>query len=136
DELCTDDEAYQRFRRVVRHRGIQRLFFSLPLGWRRGIANYFRERSKAAGRHKSYQITDVNADACELLMAHHHVKSLIHGHTHRPAVQAMAPQPETHRRIVLPDWELDHAQPPRSGWLSIHRQKVTLHQCGQPTIKC
>lgn len=136
DELCIDDHAYQRFRRIVRNRGVQAVFHALPLRWRRDIANHFRERSKAAGRHKSYRITDVNIEACKQLMARYQVESLIHGHTHRPALHPMPPQPETHRRIVLPDWELDHAQPPRSGWLSLHAQQVSLHQLGLPTIEC
>ena len=50
---------------------------------------------------KSDDIMDVNADAVAEAMASHGVKTLIHGHTHRPMVH----QADGITRIVLGDWE-------------------------------
>lgn len=126
DELCTDDRAYQRFRGIVRNRFVQAVFLACPLGWRQGIARYFRQRSRQAGQYKSPTITDVNVSACQQVLAEQGLSMLVHGHTHRPAI---------HRdeaagcvRIVLPDWEADHHQPARRGWLSVDQDSLTLHQ--------
>lgn len=125
DELCTDDHAYQRFRRTVRHPLVQRLFLACPLAWRRGIANYFRRRSQQAGQYKSAMITDVNPLAWQALLALHGLSVLVHGHTHRPADHLT---PDGKRRIVLPDWEADHSQPVRGGWLVVDTEGLRLHQ--------
>lgn len=126
DELCTDDHAYQRFRRLVRNRLVQRVFLACPLAWRLGIARYFRRRSQQAGQYKSAMITDVNEQAWQTLLERQGLNILVHGHTHRPAI---------HRddagglcRIVLPDWEADHSQPARYGWLCVDASGLTLHQ--------
>src|SRR5690554_2187871 len=39
DTLCTDDHSYQRFRKVIRWRPLQKLLLALPLSWRMRIAN-------------------------------------------------------------------------------------------------
>lgn len=137
DELCTDDRSYQRFRNIVRKPLVQRAFYTLPLSWRKAIANYFRERSKAAGKHKSYTITDINNEACAQLLAKHKVAVLVHGHTHRPAIHTMSSNNNTHQiRIVLPDWELDDLFAQRSGWLSISSTQMVLHQLNQADRPC
>lgn len=124
DELCIDDHAYQRFRRLVRNRWVQALFAACPLSWRRGIANYFRRRSRQAGQYKSAIITDVNSQAWQALLAQQGLSVLVHGHTHRPAEHMAA---DGKRRIVLPDWEADHSQPVRGGWLSVDTDGFNLH---------
>lgn len=136
DELCTDDHSYQRFRRIVRHKLTQALFYSLSLKSRQRIANFFRKRSKAAGQHKTYQITDVNAGACLDIMLLNNQPTLIHGHTHRPTLHHLDAQHPDYRRIVLPDWEFDHSQPPRAGWLSITNEHITLHRQGHDDLLC
>ncbi|MFC7420310.1 UDP-2,3-diacylglucosamine diphosphatase [Iodobacter arcticus] len=100
DALCTDDLAYQRFRRIVRHPLVQTLFLALPRRWRQGQVEKLRQRSKASNQMKRSEIMDVNEEAIEQLMAQHHVQTLIHGHTHRPALHKLA----CGQRWVLPDW--------------------------------
>lgn len=136
DELCTDDHSYQRFRRIVRHPLTQALFYSLRLNTRLRIANFFRKRSKAAGQHKTYQITDVTPQACVDVMLKHQQPTLIHGHTHRPALHTMGAEHPDYRRIVLPDWELDHSQPHRAGWLAIDGKQMVLHRLGHDDLMC
>ena len=53
------------------------------------------------------EIMDVNAGAVAEAFRRAGVRSLVHGHTHRPAVHALTVDGAPVRRIVLGDW---HAQ--------------------------
>jgi UDP-2,3-diacylglucosamine hydrolase len=59
-----------------------------------------RAKSKAANANKPSAIMDVNLNAVEKVMSKHQVKTLIHGHTHRPNRH----QHKQGERIVLGDW--------------------------------
>lgn len=100
DTLCTDDVDYIRFRKKIRHPISKFLLQSLPLKLRQKLANNMRARSKAANANKPSAIMDVNRDAVEAVMSKHQVKTLIHGHTHRPDRH----QHSSSERIVLGDW--------------------------------
>ena len=102
DLLCTRDVNYQRFRRVVRHPLTRRLFLATPLAWRQRIAHRTRAGTIASMRRKDDGIMDVDETTVAEVMAHHKVKLLIHGHTHRPAVHHY--ESDQRRRIVLGDW--------------------------------
>ncbi|MFK0375456.1 UDP-2,3-diacylglucosamine diphosphatase [Pandoraea sp. NPDC090278] len=113
DQLCTDDVGYQRFRRVA-HSPLGKAFFlTLPLRVRMGIADRIRRRSAAKGAHRmAYADADANAHAIAALLEAAGERTLVHGHTHRPARHVDG------RRVrwVLPDWEFD-VDPPRGGYL-------------------
>lgn len=104
DLLCTDDRAYQRWRRFSRRRWAQWIFLHLPRARREKISGGLRSGSDAAKRNKAENIMDVNAGAVRSLMAQHGVTQLIHGHTHRPGTYAVALPIGDAQRIVLPDW--------------------------------
>jgi UDP-2,3-diacylglucosamine hydrolase len=104
DTLCTDDRAYQRYRRVVHDPAVQRAYLSLPARVRAGIAGFARRRSAAATAGKPARIMDVNPGAVDAALRRHGVHLLIHGHTHRPAVHEFALDGAAARRIVLGDW--------------------------------
>ncbi|MCI3204702.1 UDP-2,3-diacylglucosamine diphosphatase [Pandoraea capi] len=111
DQLCTDDVGYQRFRRIA-HSPLGKAFFlTLPLRLRMGIADRIRRRSAAKGAHRM-AYADANANAIAALLDAAGERTLVHGHTHRPARHAHG------RRVrwVLPDWEFD-IDPPRGGYL-------------------
>ncbi|ODP30650.1 UDP-2,3-diacylglucosamine diphosphatase [Pandoraea sp. ISTKB] len=111
DQLCTDDVGYQRFRRIA-HSPLGKAFFlTLPLRLRMGIADRIRRRSAAKGAHRM-AYADANANAIAALLDAAGERTLVHGHTHRPARHADG------RRVrwVLPDWEFD-IDPPRGGYL-------------------
>lgn len=128
DEYCTEDRAYQRFRRIVRNAAVQRLFLGLGRGARRAIARWARARSMSANRSKNSLIMDVSPRAVARAYERSGVDLMVHGHTHRPAVHRIEIGARTCTRIVLPDWECDHARPPRGGWLVIDRDGPRL--CG------
>jgi UDP-2,3-diacylglucosamine hydrolase len=49
-------------------------------------------------------IMDVNETAVQEQMLQHHVRLLIHGHTHRPAIHTFELEGKSARRIVLAEW--------------------------------
>ena len=103
DALCTDDVAYQRFRKVIRNPILLGILKRTPLNFRQKLANGFRKKSSETKQLKSYDIMDVNLHAVE--NAIHQVDFLIHGHTHRPEIHEVINK----KRIVLGDWREDTA---------------------------
>ena len=104
DTLCTDDQAYQRYRRRVHNPIIQWLFLHLPLRVRLKIAAKMRAKSQQANQHKSQMIMDVNPEAVLERLRYHEVDTLIHGHTHRPAIHQLATENGSAQRAVLGAW--------------------------------
>ena len=104
DTLCTDDIAYQNYRKKARNPFIQKSLLMLSVKRRLKIAEGLRNKSKSAIQEKSEEIMDVNQHTVEQVMQKHKVKHLIHGHTHRPAEHEFNLNGEKHQRIVLGDW--------------------------------
>jgi UDP-2,3-diacylglucosamine hydrolase len=104
DTLCTDDRAYQLYRRLVHSPAVQAFYLGLPVRFRAGIAAWARRRSTAANAGKAPAIMDVNPLAVTDALRRHGVRLLIHGHTHRPATHALELDGQMARRIVLGDW--------------------------------
>jgi UDP-2,3-diacylglucosamine hydrolase len=104
DMLCTDDIAYQRFRAYWQVPVHRRRLLALPYVVRRGIAAFFRARSKHATASKPESIMDVNTDAVADALRTHGVTRLVHGHTHRPARHELTVDGRRCERYVLADW--------------------------------
>lgn len=105
DTLCTDDLAYQQFRAQARDPAWQRQFLAQPLQARMAFARQARAASQShqgglrdAGTMEA--ITDVAPAAVAQAFAAHDVDTIIHGHTHRPAIH----RDDGRTRIVLGDW--------------------------------
>jgi UDP-2,3-diacylglucosamine hydrolase len=105
DALCTDDVAYQAFRRQVRQPEWQQQFMSQPLAARKAQIETLRMRSEEEKNIKSERIMDVNDNAvADLLRAHAYPEIFIHGHTHRPALHHINIDQHQIERWVLGDW--------------------------------
>jgi UDP-2,3-diacylglucosamine hydrolase len=104
DALCTDDRAYQRLRATVRDADWQRRFLALSIASRRALAGAARVGSQAHTAAVQYAITDVNADSVAAALRGAGTKTLLHGHTHRPAIHAFEVDGRPCTRIVLGDW--------------------------------
>lgn len=106
DTLCTADERYQAFRAQTRDPRWQAQFLAQPLAARIAFAQQARATSKAhqAGLQNMETLTDVSPQAVHELLARFGIDTLIHGHTHRPAVHALDIEGRQCRRIVLGDW--------------------------------
>ena len=105
DILCTDDVAYQDFRRQVRSKAWQQSFLAQSLAARRATIAGLRRDSEAEKSTKSDAIMDVNEDAVQALLGEHQFPDLlIHGHTHRPQEHAITVDGHHSTRWVLGDW--------------------------------
>jgi UDP-2,3-diacylglucosamine hydrolase len=107
DALCTDDRAYQRLRATVRDPDWQRTFLALSIDQRRTLAGAARAGSRAHTAAMMNTITDVNADSVAAALRGAGTATLLHGHTHRPAVHSLQVDGKPCTRIVLGDW-YDH----------------------------
>lgn len=104
DAFCSDDIAYQRWRRFSRNWLAQAIFTRLPRRWRERIAGGVRGGSHQAKAGKSVAIMDVNAAAVARGLRDAQTLYVIHGHTHRPADHAVASGGAGGVRVVLADW--------------------------------
>jgi UDP-2,3-diacylglucosamine hydrolase len=104
DVLCTDDVAYQRFRRKVRDPAWQKKILARPIWWRHMLARVARFISRRQTGNKPDEIMDVNREAVVDWFRGHQARTLIHGHTHRPAVHEVDVDGRRCQRVVLGDW--------------------------------
>jgi len=109
DLLCTDDTAYQQFRAQTRDPRWQAQFLAQPLAARLAFAQQARAASQARQsdlqRHGTMETEALKAPATvEATLARYGTVTLVHGHTHRPAVHALDVAGRACRRIVLGDW--------------------------------
>ncbi|HEY1314650.1 MAG TPA: UDP-2,3-diacylglucosamine diphosphatase [Steroidobacteraceae bacterium] len=104
DALCTDDRSYQRLRATVREADWQRQFLALSVASRRALAGAARAGSQAHTAALEYAIADVNADSVAQALRAAGAATLLHGHTHRPAIHALQVDGRPCTRIVLGDW--------------------------------
>ena len=104
DLLCTDDVEYQAFRRMVRDPAWQRRMLALPIAQRAALAQQVKTQTRARVMAKAEEIMDVNQGTVETTMRRFGVRTLLHGHTHRPNVHALSLDDAPATRIVLGDW--------------------------------
>ena len=105
DTLCTDDHSYQRLRRIVRNPLVQWMFNRLSVARREKIATRIRSGSQRHTQSAEPMIMDVNPHAVERTFLRFKVNTIIHGHTHRPAIHThLLPDHANGTRIVLGDW--------------------------------
>jgi UDP-2,3-diacylglucosamine hydrolase len=130
DAQCTGDIKYMEFRAMVRDPAWQAQFLAMPLLQRKTIIAGLREGSKEAHGTKTMEIMDVTPAAVAELHAATGCDTIIHGHTHRPALHVVNGK----RRFVLPDWDVE-ADPPRGGWIAIDdKGAITRHDVDGKTL--
>lgn len=110
DSLCTQDEAYMRLRRWLRNPVSLLILRNLPLATRHKLARKLRKESRMQARQKAAEITDVTPEEIPRVLRQFGARTLIHGHTHRPASHELDLEGQPARRIVLGDWN-------RQGWV-------------------
>jgi UDP-2,3-diacylglucosamine hydrolase len=104
DALCTEDRPYQRLRATVRDPGWQRQFLRLSARARRALAGAARAGSRAHTAALDHVIGDVSPASVEAALRAAGTSTLLHGHTHRPAIHALTVDGRACTRIVLGDW--------------------------------
>lgn len=126
DSLCLADTEYQAFRRRVRSPEWQRQVLARPLAERQALAHSMRVGSTERQLERGDAGTiDIDTPTALGWLADANAAVLIHGHTHRPESNALAPGRWRH---VLSDWDLDHATSPRADVLRLDAGGLTRTQ--------
>ncbi|KQQ54583.1 UDP-2,3-diacylglucosamine hydrolase [Pseudomonas sp. Leaf127] len=121
DSLCTRDVGYIKMRRVLRNPLVLFILRHLPLRTRHKLARKLRNESRTQVSMKTNDIVDVTPDEVPRVMQQYGVRTLIHGHTHRPAIHKLQIGDHTGQRIVLGDWD-------REAWvLQVDEHGFALH---------
>lgn len=101
DTLCTQNNNYQYFRRLVHSYWLQRLFLFLPVHYRLWIANKLRINSVSFNKHKTDDTIGINYQSVNAIMNSTGATVMIHGHTHNPAIYLLE---NGNFRAVLGSW--------------------------------
>jgi UDP-2,3-diacylglucosamine hydrolase len=104
DELCLADEAYQRFRAMVRQPAWQAQLLSRSWEERQALARQMRAASRQPDGRELPDYADADVPLALQWLTACGATTLVHGHTHRPGSNALGPQVQRH---VLSDWDLD-----------------------------
>ncbi len=125
DAYCTRDTEYMAFRRKARNALFQTMFLAKSLEERRKVIGAARATSEATKAIKSMEIMDVTPAEIEQAMAHYSVRTMVHGHTHRPATHHHVVDGQAATRWVLPDWDLDSPHK-RGGYLTVRNDQWSV----------
>jgi UDP-2,3-diacylglucosamine hydrolase len=120
DTLCTDDHAYQAFRRTIHSAGYVDAFLARPLAERKAEILRLRRMSEGEKALKPESIMDVNEDAVRKALTDTGAVRMIHGHTHRPGLHDYVMHGQQKKRWVLPAWDQ------RAGYLRVNDRGVEL----------
>ena len=115
DALCLDDLEYQKFRRMVRDPEWQARMLAQPLAVRRELGRQLRGESQARTADRESDWFDVDAASAVRWLHEAGCSVMVHGHTHQPGSEPLAPG---YLRHVLSDWDLESPDPSR------HRAEV------------
>lgn len=105
DSLCTADTSYMKFRATIRNPAFLEPFLKRSLEERKITAQQLRAMSQANNQSKNMEIMDVTLEEIPKVLQQHGVTTLIHGHTHRPAIHTLSYDKQDAQRIVLGDWD-------------------------------
>lgn len=119
DLLCTEDRQYLRYRAIIRNPLVMALLRMTPSTYRRKLGQRIRQRSQESKRNKPQAIMDVTPAEVARIMTRFQVSTLIHGHTHRPAIHTVENALPDAKRYVLGDWEDE-------GWMIYSEPRLTL----------
>ncbi len=104
DRYCTLDKGHQWLRRLTRNRHFSKLFLRLPLALRSKLVHTVRNASQA-GRYKLAAHMDVVPAVMLDHMRQYSVKTVIHGHTHKPGLTTHDYCGASYQQYVLSDWD-------------------------------
>jgi len=114
DLLCLADAQYLAFRNIVRQPAWQQAQLAKPLLERQAIGRHMREESQK-NQQNLLAYADVDDAAALAWLQAANAKTMIHGHTHKPADHDLG---NGFRRVVMTDWDL-RATPNRAEVLQL-----------------
>lgn len=104
DSYCTDDKPHQWLRWFTRNALFNACFLALPLHWRRSLTAKARVLSKKNYQRQTKKMAIVTA-ALIHDMDKYQVKTIIHGHIHRPGYIKHYKNNQAYHQYVLSDWD-------------------------------
>ncbi len=104
DSLCSDDIEHQIARKTMVTSKWKNAFLNQSIEERINTASTMRKKSEISKKSKSMEIMDVNQQHVESVMREHGVLTMIHGHTHKPAIHEFTLDAVLAKRYVLGDW--------------------------------
>lgn len=104
DRYCTLDKAHQRFYKLTRNTLFVSLFLKIPYAWRCRLVQQVRERSQQ-NTHKTSSIMDVVPQTLLQELSQAQLRTVIHGHTHRPGLTIHDYHGLKYEQYVLSDWD-------------------------------
>lgn len=105
DRYCTKDRAHQWFRRITRNGFFLRIFLTIPYQMRRALVNKVRKRSSQGNQVKTEEQLDIVPECMLSHMQKLQVRTIIHGHTHRPGLTTHQYHGNTYQQYILSDWD-------------------------------
>lgn len=114
DMLCLADTQYLAFRDIVRQPAWQQAQLAKPLSERQDIGRQMRAESQK-NQQNLLEYADVDDAASLAWLQASNTKTMIHGHTHKPAEHDLG---NGFKRIVMTDWDLK-AMPTRAEVLQL-----------------
>lgn len=102
DMLCLADTQYLAFRDIVRQPDWQHMQLAKPLAERQAIGRHMRAESQK-NQQNLLEYADVDNAAAMTWLQASNAKTMIHGHTHKPANHNLGNSQE---RVVMTDWDL------------------------------
>ena len=114
DMLCLVDTQYLAFRDVVRQPAWQEAQLAKPLAERQAIGRHMRAESQK-NQQNLLEYADVDDTASIAWLEASNTKTMIHGHTHKPANHDLG---NGFKRVVMTDWDLK-ASPNRAEVLQL-----------------
>jgi UDP-2,3-diacylglucosamine hydrolase len=102
DMLCLADTQYLAFRDIVRQPAWQQAQLAKPLAERQVIGRHMRLESQK-NQQKLLEYADVDTTAALAWLQAANAKTMIHGHTHKPAEHDLG---NSFKRVVMTDWDL------------------------------
>lgn len=104
DTLCIDDTEHQTARQEMTSAKWKIAFLNKSIDERMDNARAMRSKSEFSKKSKSMAMMDVNQQHVEKVMREYGVLTMIHGHTHKPAVHEFHIDNIPAKRYVLGDW--------------------------------
>jgi UDP-2,3-diacylglucosamine hydrolase len=102
DMLCLADTQYLAFRDIVRQPAWQQTQLAKPLAERQAIGCHMRAESQK-NQQNLLEYADIDDAASIAWLEASNAKTMIHGHTHKPANHDLG---NGFKRVVMTDWDL------------------------------
>jgi UDP-2,3-diacylglucosamine hydrolase len=125
DMLCLADTQYLAFRDVVRQPAWQQAQLAKPLLERQAIGRHMRLESQK-NQQNLLAYANVDNDAAVAWLKASNAKTMIHGHTHKPASHDLG---DGFERVVMTDWDLE-ATPARAEVLRLSANNLQRIKAG------